>query len=294
MLSLWFVSVATIAPSTPQIRTDLSAFSSYFCKTNVQTLSERPFTDAQLELALTDSHKDIENLAKDFARENRHRGYAFGSCGKSKNWIVSTPSSAPPFLLKGNQVHLNRAALKHCRNYSMHAITRTSPIPTEVTTDLKLTKEDFRAVSVSCTPSDKPGVGPELLGLIHWDKEAVKPLSSTLAMFAWIQEKRRSSKLDELKIYQDLNAVAELSSKSGSLEHPHALLLERKQDLAKSGLILIGENRAIAHTYTELAELLWNSPEHRSLLLNAKSNAFGYAIKEVHGQKHLVLVLAKK
>ncbi len=295
MLKIWFVSVlASHLLSTPHRRDDLIALSPYFCSNEVFLKDKRPFTDAQVEFAFISQSQGLSELAKTFAKDNRHRSFAFGTCSSGKNWILSSPASAAPLIERNTSIEVNPEALTHCKSYSVSAITSDSVFPKLDLKDKVFAKDTLRALSLSCTPNDKPGIGPELLALKNWNTETISRIDSPLDLIKWVNQKRRDLGLSEVKPVRRLDQIALKSSANQSLEHPHDKLLQWKKGAESSDLLLLGENRALAGSFSELSTLLWNSPAHRSLLLNARADSIGYAINEVHGQKHLVLVMATK
>lgn len=274
-------------------RPDLSLYASYFCEDKQKSLHDKVLTDAQLELAYVQTRRDLNVVANEFATGNRHRGYTYGKCEDGKTFIVSTPAPAAIVKLQLTGIQINQEALNICRKYSIDVIQDESEQPRTLDT-----KQNFvplgtlSALSITCFPSDKTTAGPELWALVNIHPVDVPAMHSITDFFNWLNVARRRNKLPDLLINDRLNHTARKVG-TDSLMHPHSLLMSKKFELMKRNLELLGENRAISEDFTGLAQLLWNSPQHRALLLNAKANAIGYALEETKDQKRLVLLVGR-
>lgn len=277
-----------------ELRPDLKGYASYFCDEVSKNLQDKSIPDAQIELAFVKTDRELKSVAQEFAETNHHRGFSFGICPDGRKYVVSTPAPANVLSTHDNQFEISTAALKACKSYEVAVIEDGKPFPKTLASDVtKVARKNLAVLSVSCTPADKTDAGPELWALLMPKFEHAPSQKSIADLLSWIDTNRRKLKLPELKRNPKLDKTAEEAAKFKTLEHPHTLLMSKKALLKNEGLHLLGENRAISSSFTGLAELFWNSPEHRSLLLNAKADAIGYALDEVHGQKLLVLVLAQ-
>lgn len=281
-----FLTLSLLLP-----RPDLDSQAPYFCAP--KSIAEKTFTDAQVELAFVKTERPIDDVAKEFAQENGHRGYSHGVCSDGRFYIVSTPSPSPTIVQQGEDFLISDQS-KYCASSTLSVINSNDPKPkTLKSTVRKVSRKNISAIALSCIPKDKINSGPELWALATPKFENLSTKRSASDLISWINYTRRTMKLPELKSLASLDETAKEAAKSKTLEHPHSLLLSKKSQLKRQKIHLLGENRAISSSFTGLANLFWNSPEHRTLLLNAKANAIGYALEEVHGQRLLVLVLAE-
>lgn len=279
---------------TAKERPDLSAASGYFCPTNAavqKNLAAKPLSDAQIELALIQSERSPNLVAKEFAESNGHRGYGYGTCPDGKTFVVSTPAGEPVLEDGRKPYKLNKTALDHCRKYLISAIFKDRDEPVQLK-ELPKSPDKIQTLSVTCYPKDKAKSGPELWALVSQGEEKVEGLNGMPEFLNWVNERRIKLKYPSVTLSDKLNQLAQNAGTS-SLAHPHSFLLKEKKRLAHDKIMLLGENRAISDSFSGLATLFWNSPEHRSLLLHANTNAIGYAISETKDQKTLVLILAK-
>ncbi len=271
-------------------RSDLNEAKSYFCQTSPNaSLVDKPIPDAQIERAFVSSDRPLKDVAKDFAEENKHRGYGYGTCLDGRRYVVSVPASKP--VLNRKTLALDHKLLKECQKFELNAILRNQDQPIALDWR-KIKASEIAVLSVTCFPKDKPGEGPELWALIGRDEFAVETIKDQRAFFNWVNDRREENGLSPLKLDAKLS---DLVARAGteSLAHPHQFLLKAKAELKSSGIEVLGENRAISEDITGIARLFWNSPQHRSLLLNAKANAIGYAVGVSKGQTTIVLILGK-
>ena len=147
--------------------------------------------------------------------------------------------------------------------------------------------------------------GPELWALIPI-KNAAQAAVPRLALASkdseelipWIQAIRKLHKLAPLQTTNPLlRRFATQLLSDFSIRHPRPLLLQARQQLLTKHIKIIGENRVKANSLEEMAWLLWNSPSHRSLLLNKDATALGFDVAESQraggGGQHAVLVHAE-
>ncbi len=271
-------------------RADLNEAKSYFCQASPKSsLTAKPIPDAQIQRAFVSSDRELKAIARDFAKDNNHRGYGYGTCPDGKKFVVSVPASKP--VLDPRTFALDHELLKECQNYEIHAILKTQDQPVALV-EKKIDTKEIAILSVTCFPKDKPGEGPELWALIAHEDLSVETIKDQKAFLNWINARRKKNGLSPLKVNPKLSELASRAG-TGSLIHPHQFLIMAKAELKGEGIEVLGENRAISEDMTGIARLFWNSPQHRSLLLNAKANAIGYAREESKGQTTIVLILGK-
>lgn len=297
-----------LALAAPQFREDLRKASAHFCEESKASLKDFGVYDAQLELAFVKDVKNPEAFARDYAQENKHRGFSFGSCKDQRQWIVSSPSpSAVLQIIEEKKfLSIDEKALKTvCGSYDIDGIQKAVEAPVSIrkaaqpkdkSSEIPLELETYSTVTLTCHPKDKDKEGPELWALAPLSiPDAIRNLKTEDDFRFWIAELRRRNKLEVLATgNKSLQDLADESSAIKDLRHPRELLLRKKADLSHLNIEVLGENRAAAPSYKALAELLWNSPTHRRLLLNPKANQIALKTREKGDEKLLVMVLARK
>ncbi|MBC7658297.1 MAG: hypothetical protein H7249_01165, partial [Chitinophagaceae bacterium] len=154
-------------------------------------------------------------------------------------------------------------------------------------------KDDFTTLSLTCHPLDKSQDGPELWTLIALRTEGTPKINSAAELVEWIQNQRRHDHLPALSIgNKSLQGLVDKAAQQRDLHHPHALLLKEKQKLKSQKIDLLGEDRVSARDFSAIANLLWNSPQHRRLLLNPRANAIVLNVSDRENQKFVVMILA--
>ncbi len=289
------------------VRADLMSAGANVCGESEKTLAQAGVFDAQVEVEFVRNVNDLKKLAADFAKDNGHRGYAYGHCRGKRQWVLSVPAPAP--VIEGDRfkVTLHGAALAaHCKAYDLDATTVKSNQPKSLVKKKAPVKQDetinfmqgeaLTTLAVTCYPKDSKTKGPELWALVPADRdERVYPkMTNEVEFLAWIQSVRKETGLKELATDNAaVRDVAAGAAKQTDLHHPHDYLMDQKAKLKSSGITLLGEDRASAEDYEALARLLWNSPKHRGLLLNPEANAIGISVTPRDEEQLLVLVLAK-
>lgn len=298
----------TLALAAPQFREDLAKASSYFCDESTASLQDLGIYDVQLELAFTEAVKDPKAFAESFALENKHRGFAYGHCKDQRKWIISSPSpDAVLQLIEAKKIlKIDTEALTSiCASYDVDGIQKGIEAPVSLAkglkpgakpTEIPFQKELFATVTLTCHPKDKAKEGDELWALFQLSPpETLRDLADEKDFRSWINELRRRNNLAPLdKGDKSLQDLADESAAVKNLRHPRELLLQKKGELKKAKIDLLGENRASAKTFRGLAELFWNSPTHRRLLLNPRANQIALKTTDKGDEKLLVMVLARK
>lgn len=298
------------------LRTDLEILRERVCAGDTspspQDLWKLGLYDAQINALRSKTAASRQELITQTAKElqkNRHHGYAYGQCpGGRHSWIVTTPSTGNLLDLSSKtlRVHLS-LMITACASVDIDFAAEDGGMPRSL---LKRHKPDFAAalinpeflrpgtLAVTCHPENPKKNGPELwaLAAVQGGSKATAPQESfeMKDFYSWLQDRRSEQGLDMLTINPpELQELAEELSKVDGLKHPRALLNERGRDLKKKKISLLGENRAEASNLSEMAWLLWNSPQHRRLLLNPKANSLGLAVKGSGREKLLVMVVGK-
>lgn len=291
--------------SAAALRPDLNRQSAYFCRYSPKTLDDQIVIDVGLELAFIGGVSSPEDMARDFAKGNRHRGYAFGSCRDGRQWILSSLAPKEPVIRSKTSWDVQESVLSACARYDVDAIMKSDAkpialvkgaIPQSSGQRSIALSDRFASLSLTCFPRDKGHSGPELWAFQLFAPAPIKGVTDWPSMLGWINGERQKLGLPLLQLEErKLRGLAEKSAVNQSIVHPHSLLLQEKSQLKRAGIELIGEDRAMADDFSGLLTLLWNSPQHRRLLLHEKANAVGYSltVAKATKQKHLVLVLAK-
>lgn len=300
-----FYSGLLLAASS--FRHDLKKASEIFCEESKAELASLGLYDAQLELAFVKS-PDLKIFAQKFADENGHRGYSFGTCKDKRQWVVSTPAAVEivEVDVKRKILSLHYQALaKDCVSFDVDAIEEGKDQPRSLVREeapsksfdrIELRDTRFRTITLTCHPMDKSKAGPELWAMVPLlPPEKIPDLTNEADLLEWIQGQRKKNRIPHLETAaKSLQAVADESALQKDLHHPHALLMSKKALLKGQNVELLGENRAVATSFSGLAQLLWNSPSHRRLLLNPKANAIALNTSQKGDEKLLVMVLAKQ
>jgi hypothetical protein len=294
--------------AAPAFREDLRKASAHYCGESNAPLKDFGIYDAQLELAFVKDVTDPEAFARDFAQSNQHRGFSFGSCTDKRQWIVSSPSPRAVLQIKSakKSLHIDLEALtKVCGSYDVDGIKNgvESPVsivkarnPRVKNSDIPFKQEEYSSLSLTCHPLDKGKEGPELWAFAAFSlSKIIANLKSEDDFRSWIAELRLRNNLPSLATgNSSLQALADESSAVTDLRHPRELLLKKKSELSLMKIEILGENRASASTFKGLAELLWNSPSHRRLLLHPLANQIALKTRDKGHEKLLVMVLARK
>jgi len=310
----WSLSVLLVMTvpghAAPRFRADLQKASPVFCGESSEPLNKAGIFDAQIELAFAKDVKDFPAFASEFAATNRHRGFSYGTCRDLRQWLVSTPSPEPVLNLDRPAQVLtlhSRALPSDCESYDIDALVTKHPQPHRILSRKKPRPEDevlslkaqsYASLSLTCHPPAKMTQGPELWAFMPLKPSDIIPaLASEKELLEWIGRQRREGGLGVLAPDgEDLQKVVDAAALQQNLHHPRALLLKEKATLKDKGVHILGENRAVASSFKEIAELLWNSPQHRRLLLNPSANVIALNTSQLQdrGEKLLVMILAKQ
>jgi len=270
------------------------------------------------------SQSRVQKAAQTFAQQNHHGGYAFALCSQQKAWIITAPSQIPPVRRSEQAILFSLdAARLSCRSLAIdHASQHTSQVRRILQHSLGKKSEHSKYpntsgpwlqinhhllstgfLTLTCLPKQS-NLGPitwTMLPIFNKHQrltEARKYPNSAepKLILQWINQQRQEAGLASLQsnspqLYQ---AAAALSQHNLTVHHQRPHLRKIRDHLAPQGFRLIGENRVRAGSPSLLAWLLWNSPRHRSLLLNPKATHIGINIRHIDQEKLLVLVLGEQ
>ncbi len=319
ILLLLFLHSSLVAKPSVSVRSDLTKTLHYLlCQKaespKPQELWDLGVYDTQAEISWIYAERnlteeDIKTMALQQAEDFQHGGYAFGFCNNQHAWILTTHSERPLFSVDRENLQLDTSLLrKHCetiqldlapfeKNYPEKILGPLVPKPEKLS--LSLSQYPSGTLSLTCIPFDPKQKGPELWSLVPlgaWAKAPViKALNSPNALLEWIQSRRLASGLKQLRLgHPKLDTLANQPNPSHNLAHPRSWLLRKKAELSLAGLHLLGENRVKASNYTQMAWLLWNSAQHRRLLLSPEADFLSLRIEQESDEKLLILFLARE
>jgi hypothetical protein len=78
------------------------------------------------------------------------------------------------------------------------------------------------------------------------------------------------------------------------IRHDRRELRRIHQTLSRHQFTFLGENRVKAASFRDMAWLLWFSPRHRSLLLDAEATHMGWQVSKQGTEYHAVMLLARQ
>lgn len=254
---------------------------------------------------VTQVKRDAQNLS--------HPSYAWGRCANGDAWSITAP--APMLAVKVDTAAVTfdyRPVGAYCKNLSVQYAAHNG-----MSADLndKLTvNKDLQAkvpllglapgtLSLSCTQFSDATRGTELWYLIPVGPLSAKPpviiddkaKSPRDALVTWVNRLREMSKMPSLLSNNDTaNAAAIKLTESQILAHNRTQLRAIAAELQTAKLQLIGEDRVVATNIGAMAWLLWNSPGHRTLLLDKKADQLAVHVTQVGRDELLaVFVLTK-
>jgi hypothetical protein len=252
----------------------------------------------------------VRELAMSSARDQHNLGFAYGLCGDGTAWIASTPS-AEAITIKNNLTSVPGPVAAACARNSLQfryvAATRGRsmivPIVSGTSGALSAEMPQTRGVlGISCIFKSHPNDGPRELAMVPVagyelsSKDlGLESVRSQMDSLDWINSRRKLEALPELKMNDALSDAATSSAGSQVIRHNLPTLATMTPKLLRKGLAPIGENRVVANSWSNAMALLWSSPFHRDLLLNAKSDAIGFGIRPLEQNQNLVtLILAQQ
>ena len=271
------------------------------------------FYDSQLEIRTivakskrTPDLYQLQRAAMSLAQQHFHRGFSFGVCDDRRALVVTTPSSEMIATEMKSQLRfkLNKVS-KSCRSIRvdyaaawdgetkvLYRWPKKHRLSKEIFLELKFLAPG--TISMTCRPKGK-NKGSELWALypVH-GALSVLPAKTLLgqdtnSLKSWVNELRIREGLIPL---DDQNrALSETGyrlSQSLSIRHDRVQLKKEKTFLKKHRIRFLGENRVKAESTKDMAWLLWNSPRHRSLLMNPHATHF--SLSEA-GQKNMSLAV---
>lgn len=314
----------------PIDRADLTSLGAKTCTSkpslslNLKELWKAGYYDAQIEINLLTPKKkitfpnlELHKLAKLSANKHHHFGFKVGKCYKSnKIWLITTPSPSPYLKVDKESIQLDFEKIApYCQkvriDYAEDEIEKPRKLFSEKNViDQKNIKVALKylnpgVVSVTCTPKLPKWLGPQLWFLfpVKGGPSQYVPFSEILdekqknqqdPLVAWINKLRQTKKLPTLNYDQaSLKEIATKALKNKYIKHDRRSLRKINAFLKRNKGRLIGENRVKGDSHQKMAWLLWNSPRHRSLLLNSKATHLTIIRDSLKNEKIAILVFAK-
>lgn len=322
-----FAHLAFATSSDSLTRRDLApAFGKYLCQNQttpytVEMLWAQGIYDAQIEgqtlkgdSAQKLPEQMLPKIAERFAAKNQHGGYAAGRCDQNSLWVVSTPSPSRLATLENNSVIIDVAqAREKCKNIVVDYAAAKGGKPRSLNFDNTLNRAsihlnllDAGTLSITCKPKEPSWLGPMVwylfpvnkgpLALVpHVDLLETPQSEDGQRLLAWINAVRTDQSLPPLAIeHPQLNLVAqEFVNKNNTVRHDLRHFQFAQKKLQKLLAKFVGENRVRAGDIKTMAWLLWNSPQHRAMLLHQNATHVSVAMQNLKDEKLAVLAFAQ-
>ncbi len=237
------------------------------------------------------SNNELMALAKSLAKINFHHGFFFGQCAFNQDFIGSVPA---PFAF--NQKNVRAVMDSYCRKLSIDYARLDGGISQKK-------RLDNAIASYTCYPISSNKHGPLLwYAKLIQKKQDLPPIPERQGeilnerdFFAWINRVRKKEGMKALLVGEELlqEETRKLASFLG-VGHNRVVINEVSHRLWLAGYQFLGENRALAENFQELASLFWFSPRHRDLLLDQKAETLALYQKPLAGASFYVALVAKR
>ena len=269
------------------------------------------FTKTQVAMG-TVSFKGALNLQKlrvfieKKAHHKSHNAFTFGRCPNKTAWYATFPS--PMRVTQSAQrieFHL-KGMNKYCRSAAVYfasqnggrarklATTKFKPAPTSLIINTAFLPAG--SLSFNCRPRTKT------ISTVLWElipvhdaghtklpfDHLLKETNTAIALTTWINAVRRENLMAPLKPTQSM--VRDTLLKNPTINHFKSNVDKAAKILKRKGKRFIGENRVIGDNHEDMAWMLWNSPSHRSLLLNTNATHFDVGTRPL-GQETLAIIM---
>ena len=264
--------------------------------------------DAQIDVRLIETvagtaltEKMLLKKAKALAAMKRYLGYTQGVCpDQRKGWVAALPAPGP-LLRTSNGFEIKSDAInKSCKTHRIDFAATKGGISSRLPDSRKIqtTKLGEGIVEITCQPAFPRWQGPIVWYLAPTSEKALadKPKLANsddraAALSLWIASIRSKEGLKPTISNDGLKRAAELLTIDSSVTHNRANTDSMRAKInASESLRVLGEVRVRGQSVDDLAWMLWHSPRHRDLLLQAETTSYGLAIKEV-GTELLAVIL---
>lgn len=292
---------------------------------NLQENWKNGIYDAQIEGQTLQSqeHQNIPlakltKASRLLADRHYHHGYSSGFCPNGKAWVVTTPGARALHKMNEKAYQLDtKEVATYCREFYLDFAPAEKGPPRKlnlpedfdgsqkltITTDLL----ESGVISLTCLPKENHWQGPVVWYLAPVKKGPRKFVPHTKLLTAQNNLKNPSSNMlqwvNAIRADEKLPPLQELPTTytkplknlvaSRSIVHDRLLLKDVQKQLKVRSATFLGENRVKGRQTTDMAWLLWNSPRHRSLLLNEKATHISTQLTPAGSEKLMVIALAK-
>ncbi|MBP9706293.1 MAG: hypothetical protein KBD78_01520 [Oligoflexales bacterium] len=255
-------------------------------------------------------NNDLDARAKKLAKKHRHLFYSFGFCTPDTIWLASFPISSDIIVTEKKITLPWQQINKVCNrvNYSiadenLSTIEHVNLLPKQ---DITMDKTKSVSIGISCLPSYVEQTGPLLLYLYLPNKDSSFPfqemfdqekninINPELTFIKWVNALRSRYKIKELHSNEDLLIMIKPLLKSETSSHFRENTSKLFDSAQKKKLKLLGENRALGSSLSQIAQHFWRSPSHRALLLNSRAEYIAFASKASESKTNLGLVVTAK
>jgi len=272
----WSLLISTVMslPALGQglsLRDDFMSLGTFPCQSpDTYEFWKKKLFDSQISVSIYQFKKKLtqdiaKSLAEKTASSKHHRGFAFGSCGDSKYYVITTPSP-----IRIDSTELEKKLKESCLSFQAAATTETHLV---AAIDLPPKQIKDQGVSVTCFLANTTQEW-FLLPPSNWTKTTEEG-----DLFSWINLKRMTLKLSPLAKDHDLDTVAKQLNQQTTPLHDRASLKKALLDLKQKSKFektkFLFEDRALGKSLEEVKDLLWWSPRHRQLLLNPEAKNIG-------------------
>jgi hypothetical protein len=252
----------------------------------------------------------LEHKARALARLRHYGAYTYGPCADGRAFVAALP--APTALARGKDgsVTLPAAALaQRCTSYRVDFAPREKGEVRELrAVGGKFAARQIKSLgdgvaSVTCQPRAPRWQGPMLWYLFPVGQgpleappqpDALAGPSVADALTSWVNRVRVENGRGAVERSAALANDAELLLTAPGLTHDRSLIAKVQAAATERRERFLGEDRVQGQDARAMAWLLWNSPRHRSLVVDPDATVCGVAVREGEVESLAVLACAAK
>lgn len=238
----------------------------------------------------------LHDYSQRLAASRYHLGYSFGRCSQREFWVMTTPSPAALVIERDGVLRLDMALMKrHCRIFRVDYAPADIQLPRRLFASF-VEPQPQRAITintnylaagtlaVTCKPKDKLWLGAVMWTLLPVKAGPAATVPGTIegvgsdlrrALAYWVNSLRREIGFNPLSVSPVMKEAAKslvVQNKTILHNRPHLKVADETITAAKGKFL--GENRVVAQTPEDAAWLLWNSPQHRRLIMSRRATHF--------------------
>lgn len=260
--------------------------------------------------------EDIKKAASVLASRNNHYGLSQGQCPNGSFWVVTSPAPKPLTSPKDDTITIAAPDYRdYCDNVRVdfaaadkgqpRTILRQKSVAANTEEALQINTKLLPSgvISITCQPRYPAWQGPVLWYLVPVkegassqipESQALQHESPITALQQWVNAVRKSEGLNTLAdTHPRMQWLSEQLLKNSTIRHNRKLLEQAQKALKKNNARLVGENRVKAENLSQMAWLLWHSPQHRRLILSKEATHFSVASQQMKQEQLAVLVFGK-